>query len=294
VNLERTLKKMASRALPGPVFSDLLGAYGALKWRAAQPVPSPGLRHVVGKLRLEEDEAGRKRLVRDLYRNRERWSVAPSWKSGFVRYWRRVVPDEVVGEQYLEEARQQGRGIIFLSSHVGAWRALPWSFQDMGLSLDLSYPIQWPHRVKKGSSARSFIREAVRVLAEGGNVGIMGDGSQGRNRAFTLLGQEVLIATGFAQLARRTLAPVLPFFLIRDGNGRHRLVLQPPIHADHYQGDKREAAAAMTARYLSCLEEMILAYPCNAPAYLLGSRLTLGHADPGGQRRVRNRKKTER
>jgi KDO2-lipid IV(A) lauroyltransferase len=262
--------------LPAPLFERLLAGYGGVKYRVAAETRSRVVRRVSRHLGMAEDTAERRRVVRELHRNAERWCVSPSWNHGFDRYWRRYLPVETVGEEHLQEAVNRGKGVIFLSSHIGAWRALPWCLADRGFALDIAYPIQWPYNRTKGASALSFIRQAMKVLGSGGNVGIMGDGHQGKNHTFDFLGQKIPFATGFAQIAQRTSSPVLPLFLVRRQDGLLRLDMGPVIGADQFSGDRETVSVAMTARFVARMEEMVREYPCNAPAYLVGSRLMRG------------------
>jgi KDO2-lipid IV(A) lauroyltransferase len=73
-------------------------------------------------------------------------------------------------------------------------------------------------------------------------------------------GKKAPTTPGLAVLAMKTSAPVVPVFMVRNGFGKHRLIIQEPLRLVH-TGDIKKDVEANTQLFNHTLESMIRQYP---------------------------------
>ncbi|MDQ1592392.1 MAG: Kdo2-lipid lauroyltransferase/acyltransferase [Pyrinomonadaceae bacterium] len=210
--------------------------------------------------------------VSQLCRNLVRWSI-PHAHPYWTKRSRRL---EVVGEQHVRRCLDEGRGVIVLLSHFGPWPFISHEFERRGLRIAPTYPLGWPHEARVEMSDRiQFLREARRVLARNGIVGLMGDvgvvgvGGLGRMVELPFLGVTTPFPLGCTALSVRTSTPIVPVFSLRHSDGRHIIVCTEPIDPRHYEATETEQQQVkMLECYAARLEEMVRAHPHNAYSYL--------------------------
>jgi len=189
----------------------------------------------------------------------------------------------MVGEQHVRRCLDAGRGVIVLFSHFGPWPFASHEFERRGLRIAPTYPLGWPREARTDMADRiQFLREARRVLAQNGLVGLMGDvgvlGMSGLGRMVELpfLGVTTPFPLGCTTLATRTSAPIVPVFSLRHADGRHDIVCTEPIDPLQYEGMETERPVRMLESYATRLEEMVKAHPHNAYSYLeFAPRITI-------------------
>jgi lauroyl/myristoyl acyltransferase len=260
----RSGRRVAVSMLPAKALQSYLSAAGRLQFVLADEG-----KRVVGGLLAEVLPPGHPdvlRIVQDLYRHHEMWSVPPDHP-----YWDRTLNVvEVTGEHFVEEAEQRGRGTIYLGSHFGPWPYLPRFFERNGLTADLYFPLGYPGRGLKHTRARNdFVVSALRILRTGGRIAFMGDFGVGRSVRVRFLGADVEYSVGFAYLALRTSATVLPVFCTTRGDSRQAVTIAPPISPDPRAASHAERIRSMVEAYTGLLERMIVSHPRDATKYLL-------------------------
>lgn len=174
---------------------------------------------------------------------------------------------------YLEQARQAGRGIIFVSAHFGNWdmagailaRHIPFSaivetFADGRLNTLLQN-----QRKEKGIAIipmEGSPRRILRVLQQNQLVGLLVDRpvtpQQGTPVRF--FGHTTYVPGGAAALALKSGAAILPGFVWYGPHNQLLLRAFPPIFPQA-SGDRNRDIAAITQRTYNALEEMIRAWP---------------------------------
>ena len=182
---------------------------------------------------------------------------------------------EVTGIENLEKAQARGRGAFFLTAHIGSWEvaALVTGLRvEAGLSV-VNRPLDNPllevelDRLRKLYGNRVFgkhniLREMLAQLKKGGGVGILIDQRVREDQGVEVpfFGHPAWTHPILARMARKTGAPVVPTFALRDTPGRYRLRYETPVAVD----DLSEAAlddVALTTRYMAILETAIRANP---------------------------------
>ncbi|MGH9943740.1 MAG: lysophospholipid acyltransferase family protein [Pyrinomonadaceae bacterium] len=188
---------------------------------------------------------------------------------------RRIVEYDSQDVKLLEVARERGRGVIFLTSHLGAWEVL--SFAHSAMYEPLSFlvrPIDNPRvedlvegiRTRFGNrpiAKNAAARAALKILREGGTLGILADlNTQRREGVFVpFFGHLACTTSSVAVLALRTDATVIPACAVWE-ESRQRFVFRGgPILELIRTGDAEQDLLLNTAQFTAALERQIRAYP---------------------------------
>ena len=194
----------------------------------------------------EWSEAERERTVRQMVRNLG-WLMAEF--AQLPRMTRKSIEGVMVqdGFENFLAAEAQGRGVLFLTGHLGAWELSPFAHALYHKPIHfLVRPIRnarvdalvnryrglcGNRPIEKNESARSVLR----VLRDGGTVGILADQNTTPSEAVFVefFGIPAATTAGLARLARRTGAPVLPAHSYWDPSLRQvRVALRAGAGAD--------------------------------------------------------------
>ena len=176
--------------------------------------------------------------------------------------------------EYLADAVAEGRGVVFLTAHVGNWEWLGASLAMAGFPMtsvikrqpnDQHTRILNEYRQMVGieifARGTTELVGAARALKQGKILGFLADQDAGHNGIFIeFFGQMASSPLGPAIFARRFGAPLVPAFILRRPEGGHRVVIHPPIRfAD--TGDEEADVRAFTARTQAVIEATIRAHP---------------------------------
>lgn len=178
---------------------------------------------------------------------------------------------EVRGLEHLERAIAGGRGAILLSGHVG-------NVELLGAVLGRHHPVDFvvraltnPHveallarqRAAAGVgqiSAATGMRRIYQALRENRWVAMLADQDARRHGVFVpFLGRPASTALGPARIALATGAPIIMGFAARRADGRHELVVEPPL--DPCDPAAPDAAERLTALHVARLELWVRARP---------------------------------
>jgi len=182
---------------------------------------------------------------------------------------------DIVGWEHVERALSQGRGVFFLTAHVGSWEvaALVTGLKvEAGLSV-VNRPLDNPlletelDRLRKLFGNHVFgkhiiVREVLAQLKKCGGVGILIDQRVREDQGVEVpfFEHPAWTADVLARLARKTGAPVVPTFALCDKPGHYRLRYDPPVVLDDLAEAEREDVP-LTARYMAILEAAIRENP---------------------------------
>jgi Kdo2-lipid IVA lauroyltransferase/acyltransferase len=234
-------------------------------------------RHAEINLRLafpDLDEVERGRIRRGVFRNLGRLLGEISQ---FPRLNRENISSIVVYEgleNYLN-AVAEGRGVILLTGHIGAWELSvyahsiyghPMSFLARRIDNPLVERLAESYRARYGNRSidkKGSVREVLKTLKSGGVVGILADLNTSCEEGVfcDFFGVKACATAGVATLAMRTGAVVLPGYLIWDEKSRiHRLHFEPPVETIN-TGNQKEDVIANTTRYAAVMESIIRRHP---------------------------------
>ena len=234
-------------------------------------------RHAEANLRLalpELDEQKRVAIRRGVFRNLGRLLGEVSQ---FPKLNRANIEKIVVyeGLQNYLNAVAQGRGVILLTGHIGAWElsvyahsiyGYPMAFLKRNVDNPLVEQLAESRRARYGNRSidkKGSVRDVLKTLKAGGVVGILADLNATREEGVfcDFFGVPACTTAGVATLALRTGAVVLPGYLIWDEVARvHRLHFEKPIETTNTSNQK-EDVQTNTARYTQALEAVIRRHP---------------------------------
>ncbi|PYS93039.1 MAG: lipid A biosynthesis acyltransferase [Acidobacteria bacterium] len=222
------------------------------------------------------DERQRKQILRGCYdslgRTLGEFSQFPRATRASLR---ELIDYDPVGLKHLRAAEAAGRGVIFLTGHLGAWEVL--SFAWSALEYPISFivrPLDNLHvekliegiRTRFGNTAinkTAAARQALRVLRAGGTLGILADlNTQEKEGVFVpFFDRLACTTTGAAMLALRANAIVIPTCAIWDKKrGRYFFHGDPPVELVR-TGDEKREIEINTANFTAAIERMVRAYP---------------------------------
>lgn len=195
----------------------------------------------------------------------------------FPKLTRENIAELVVvdGFENFDAARRVGKGVIFLTGHMSAWELAPFAQALYGYPLSFlaraidnervnvlidSYRCLSGNRpIEKNNAARA----ALRVLRDGGTVGVLADQNTSVDEGVfvNFFGVAAATTSGLVRMARHTGAAVVPGFLTWDAGARkYRLGFEPAVemrHSDDEVEDIRENAQ----RCNQAIEAHIRAHP---------------------------------
>ena len=220
------------------------------------------------------DGVGIERVVDEAFRSYARYWVETLRipKPGTAEIKRRT---SVEGMDELRACVSDGRGVIFVTPHVGSWDvAGAWlaseGFRVIAVAEELEPPALFElfrrlrrsvgvevHPVGTASSARALLSG----LREGAAIGLVADRDiTGSGVMVEFFGEQTMVPTGPAVLAMRTGAPIAVGALYQRPGGRYHGVILPPIEVPKRKGDASDVRR-LTERVVAGLETLIRREP---------------------------------
>lgn len=197
--------------------------------------------------------------------------------SQFPRLTRDNIADVVVYEGFenYERAAAQGRGVLLLTGHFGAWELCAFAQGVYGHPLSfLMRPLDNPlldslisrYRLRSGNRTidkNTAVRAVLKQLRDGGDVGLLVDVNTIEEEGVfcDFFGIPACSTTGLAVFALRANAPVVPGFLIWDEHlKKHVLRFEPEVPLIR-TGDFKEEVRLNTQAYMKVIERVARRYP---------------------------------
>ena len=183
---------------------------------------------------------------------------------------------EIIGKEYLNDALSKGKGVILVSAHFGNFPLMMSALAFLGYKISGIMRPMRDKRVEKFfmkkrdktdiktiySQPRNVcVSTTLKVLRNNELVFIPLDQNFGTGGVFVnFFGQKAATATGPVVLARRSGAALLPCFIVRQEDDRHKIIFEPPL--DLEQGkDAQESILNNTQRLTNIIEFYIRKYP---------------------------------
>lgn len=260
-------------ALPRPLGKKLAAALSYLLYRA-----TPRFRRIADRnLRMalpELDASERSAVVRGVYRSLGRLlsecarfpRLTPENIRGVVTY---------EGLEHYQAAVARGRGVLFLTAHLGPWELGAFAHALYGYPIQILYrPLDNPrldrlvnrYRTLSGNKLidkRDSARGILAALARGETVGILADQNTSLEEGVFVdfFGTPASMTAGIARVALHTGAAVVPAFCVWE-EVLHRFVIHfdPPL-AFATTSDREQDIRAATQQMASVIEKYIRRYP---------------------------------
>lgn len=179
------------------------------------------------------------------------------------------------GFENYERAHSRGKGVLYLTAHLGAWElsAFAHSLQGHPLKivmrgLDNPYldSLIQRYRTMHGNSVvdkDNFVRGLLAAMKAGETVGLLMDTNMTPPQGVFVkfFGIPACTASGLARIALRTDAAVVPGFTVWDPVLRkYRLRFEPAVKLVRTQ-DEEAAVVANTALFTKVIEDCVRRYP---------------------------------
>ena len=192
-------------------------------------------------------------------------------------YTRENIEEIIVldGNEHFLEGQRRGKGVLFLTAHMGAWELSSYAHALYG------YPLHYMARpldnarldalvnryrevsgnkpIFKNESARAMLK----ILRQAGTVGILADqNTLPEEGAFVdFFATPACTTTGIARVALHTGAAVVPGYAVWDESlNKYRLRFEPPLELIR-TGDAERDILENTQRFAKVTEEIIRKYP---------------------------------
>lgn len=257
--------------LPRSVTLTIGGRLGALIfWLASQQreLACEHLRSSLGWTDEHQIRAIAKRCFENLGKNVLEFMQFPRMNSKQIQQF-----VSFQGIQHVEEALAEGKGAIILTGHFGNWELLAASISATIAPLT---PIVRKLRSSRlnalVSSYRTHagyatidrdtgIRHALRCLKRNELLGIVADVDTSVSGVFVdFFGRPAYTPYSPVAIALKTGAPVLPTFIIRQSDGSHRAIIEPPLVLQR-TNIKEKDLVINTQRFTKIIESYIRRYP---------------------------------
>jgi Kdo2-lipid IVA lauroyltransferase/acyltransferase len=193
------------------------------------------------------------------------------------RYKRRNIEEVIVldGNENFLAGQRRGKGVLFLTAHIGAWELSSYAHALYG------YPLHYMARpldnapldalvnryrslsgnapIFKNESARAMLK----ILKDAGTIGILADqNTMPQEGVFVdFFGTRACTTAGMARVALHTGAAVVPGYAVWDAAlKKYRLRFEPPLELVR-TGDTERDIAENTQLFAKVTEDIVRKYP---------------------------------
>ncbi|SMC38761.1 lysophospholipid acyltransferase family protein [Sporomusa malonica] len=266
--------KLASRLvclLPHSVILATGRLLGRLYYRVARKQRNRALKQIKERLDLPQTEA--ETIIQNSFLKLGQTFLEVLHMPALTREnFKRYVTFE--NRHYLTEALAQQKGVVFLTGHLGNWEWFGAALALEGFPVadivkrqpnDQHTRILNEQRQMFGieifASGTSEIIGAAKALKKGKLLAFFADQDAGHEGVFIdFLGKPAATHLGPAVFARKFKSPVVPGFIVRNPDGTHRILLQPPIYYED-TGNPDADLYNLTERMTKIIESAVKNYP---------------------------------
>jgi KDO2-lipid IV(A) lauroyltransferase len=217
----------------------------------------------------EKSLSERRRIARHCFRNLGKNAVELVNFSRIKKDLDRRITLE--GRAFLDETLAGGRGLIWITGHLGNWELMACYMAHKGYPFRVIAREVYDRRMNQlllGFRAEAAVRvilrdspsagrEILKALKEGEVIGMLIDqDTQVKGVMADFFGRKANTPSGVAILARRRSIPVLAGFIHRMSDRRHRIVIHPPLEIVETDDLDRDVLVN-TERFNKVLEEHI-------------------------------------
>ena len=179
------------------------------------------------------------------------------------------------GNENFLEGQQRGKGVLYLTGHIGAWELSSSAHALYGFPLHyMARPIDNPrvdklvntYRCRSGNQPifkNESARALLKILREARTVGILADqNTMPEEGVFVdFFGESACTTTGVARVALHTDAAVVPGYAVWDaGMQKYRLRFEPQVELIR-TGDAEKDIFENTQQFAKIIEGIIRKYP---------------------------------
>ena len=257
------------RVLPLSLGIRLGGWLGSAAYYVLPRERNRALDHLSIAFSDEKSLSERRRIARHCFRNLGKNAVELVNFSRIKKDLDRRITLE--GRAFLDETLAGGRGLIWITGHLGNWELMACYMAHKGYPFRVIAREVYDRRMNQlllGFRAEAAVRvilrdspsagrEILKALKEGEVIGMLIDqDTQVKGVMADFFGRKANTPSGVAILARRRSIPVLAGFIHRVSDRRHRIVIHPPLEIVETDDLDRDVLVN-TERFNKVLEEHI-------------------------------------
>lgn len=256
---------------PRPILLGAGWVLGNLYYFFIAKMRRRAVEHMMPALGIDETEA--KKLVRASFINMAR-NVLDILAMPMLNEKNLSDYIEIDHLERMQEALAEGRGVVVLTGHVGCWEWLSAAFTLNGMPVSaIAKPqpnIQYTRalddlratiHVEIFSRGTSELIAAARALKRGRLLGFLADQDGGPGGAFIdFLGRTASTPLGPAVFSRKFKSPVVPAFILRQPNGKYRVVVGEIMRCPN-TGDSDRDLHEFTVQMTAIVERIIRENP---------------------------------
>jgi Kdo2-lipid IVA lauroyltransferase/acyltransferase len=193
------------------------------------------------------------------------------------RYTKENIEQYVIldGHENFLEGQRRGKGVLYLTGHIGAWELSSFAHALYG------FPLHYMARPLDNARVNALVNEyrclsgnqpvfkndsarvLLKILRESGTVGILADqNTMPEEGVFVnFFGKTACATTGIARMALHTDAAVVPGYAVWDARiQKYRLRFEPPVELIR-TGDSERDVFENTQKFAKVIEGIIRKYP---------------------------------
>jgi KDO2-lipid IV(A) lauroyltransferase len=260
-------------ALPRPIARTAAAALAHLLYGATprfRRIADRNLRMALPELRAAERRAITRGVYRSLGRLLAECARFPRLDSENIR---KIVAYD--GLEHYQAAVARGRGVLFLTAHLGPWELGAFAHALYGYPIHILYrPLDNArlnrlvnrYRTLSGNQLldkRDAARGLIAALSRNETVGILADQNTSLEEGVFVefFGIPASTTAGIARVALHTGSAVVPAFCVWDApTRRYRIQFEPPLEFT-LSGDREDDIRAATQQMASVIERHIRRYP---------------------------------
>ena len=183
----------------------------------------------------------------------------------------------VEGKKHLDDALEKGNGVVAVTAHFGNFPMMMLYFAHKGY--DISTIVR-PARDKELEAflcrkrtelnvntvyalpRQKCVSQSISALRNNGVLFVPLDQNFGNGKGVYVdfFGQKAATATGPVVFALRTKAVILPMFIIRQSDNRHKIVIEPPVEVEIHENEDKTIAGNIS-KITKLIESYIRKYP---------------------------------
>ncbi len=181
---------------------------------------------------------------------------------------------DIEGLERTRQALEKKNGLLLVGAHFGNWELMAVASSSFLAPMNAVYrPLDNPFldrvvRYVRSSTGnipipkRRAMLQMIRALSRGGIVGVLIDQNVSWKEGIFVefFGRPACTTDGVAQMVLRGETPVMPAFMVRQHDGRYRLVIGDEIDIIR-TGDWDADVKANTQQFTRIIEDMIRQYP---------------------------------
>jgi Kdo2-lipid IVA lauroyltransferase/acyltransferase len=249
------------------------GALGKLAFHLAKRSRLLAIRHLTLVYGTEKSASEIKRMAKEVFEmlGKNASDVIRSFHQNDIEHYRKFL--KVTGYEIAAEAMGRGKGLVFITAHIGSFELLAlevsaWGFQPYIVGEPLKDPrlneMVVRHRSKFGGNSVDRFKDTLKIfkkLKGGAAVALLVDQDiKIKSCITTFFGMPCATPVGGTVMAMKSKAPVIPIFIHMNKDNTHEIVVYPELPMDSTGDDDRDMVVN-TQRINDAIEREIRKYP---------------------------------